>query len=97
LRFFHLHSTDGERTGATESVSVNNIFDIRLNTNPLSVILNSAHEEIERLEQAIVDQYMSQPKTQKERLENEHVVNKFLNKITEKSKQLYDLYEDKEG
>jgi hypothetical protein len=97
LRFFHLHSTDGERTGATESVGVNYIFVIRLNTNPLSVILNSAHEEIERLEQAIVDQYMSQPKTQKERLENEHVVNKFLNKITEKSKQLYDLYDDKEG
>ncbi|GAB5587772.1 Pre-mRNA-splicing factor sap61 [Umbelopsis nana] len=57
----------------------------------------AAHEEIERLEQAIVDQYMSQPKTQKERLENEHVVNRYLNKITEKSKQLYDLYEDKEG
>ncbi|KAI8575662.1 hypothetical protein K450DRAFT_260568 [Umbelopsis ramanniana AG] len=57
----------------------------------------SAHEEIERLEQAIVDQYMNQPKTQKERLENEHVVNKFLNKITEKSQQLYDLYEDKDG
>jgi hypothetical protein len=97
LRFFHLHSTHGERIGATESVGVNYIFVIRLNTNPLSVILNSAHEEIERLEQAIVDQYMSQPKTQKERLENEHVVNKFLNKITEKSKQLYDLYDDKEG
>lgn len=68
-----------------------------MSTNSLSVVLNSAHEEIERLEQAIVDQYMSQPKTQKERLENEHVVNKFLNKITEKSKQLYELYEDKEG
>lgn len=55
------------------------------------------HEEIERLEQAIVDQYMSQPKTQKERLENEHIVSKYLDRITEKSKQLYDLYDDKDG
>ncbi|CAM0138012.1 unnamed protein product [Umbelopsis sp. WA50703] len=57
----------------------------------------SVHEEIERLEQAIVDQYMSQPKTQKERLENEHIVSKFLDRITEKSKQLYNLYDDKDG
>jgi splicing factor 3A subunit 3 len=57
----------------------------------------SAHEDIERLEQAIVDQYMEDAKTHRERLYNEHVVDKFLSRIAEKSQSLYDLYEDKSG
>ncbi|KAI8885730.1 hypothetical protein K501DRAFT_245453 [Backusella circina FSU 941] len=57
----------------------------------------SAHEDNERLEQAIVDQYMDDAKTHRERLYNEHVVDKFLSRIAEKSQYLYDLYEDKSG
>ncbi|KAI9468682.1 hypothetical protein BDB00DRAFT_863467 [Zychaea mexicana] len=55
------------------------------------------HEEIERLEQAIVDQFMQDPKTHRERLRNEHVVDKFLTRIADKSENLYDMYEDKNG
>lgn len=58
---------------------------------------NSAHEDLERLEQAIVDQYMEDAKTHRERLFNEHVVDKFLTRIAEKSTYLLDLYEDKSG
>ncbi|KAI7889086.1 uncharacterized protein EV154DRAFT_290936 [Mucor mucedo] len=57
----------------------------------------SAHEDIERLEQAIVDQYMDDAKTHREKLYNEHVVDKFLTRIAEKSEYLYELYEDKDG
>ncbi|KAI8146779.1 hypothetical protein BJV82DRAFT_643323 [Fennellomyces sp. T-0311] len=55
------------------------------------------HEEIERLEQAIVDQFMEDPKTHRDRLRNEHVVDKFLTRIADKSNELYDMYEDKDG
>lgn len=57
----------------------------------------SSHEEIERLEQAIVDQYMHEPRTHRERLRNEHVVNKLLIRMADKSDSLYALYEDKDG
>ncbi|KAI7907060.1 uncharacterized protein BX663DRAFT_426963 [Cokeromyces recurvatus] len=57
----------------------------------------SAHEVIEQLEQAIVDQYMEDAKTHRERLFNEHAVNKFLTRISEKSAYLAELYEDKDG
>ncbi|KAI9361456.1 hypothetical protein BD770DRAFT_425804 [Pilaira anomala] len=57
----------------------------------------SAHEDIERLEQAIVDQYMEDAKTHREKLYNEHVVDKFLTRIAEKSEYLYELYQDKDG
>ncbi|CDS07257.1 hypothetical protein LRAMOSA01206 [Lichtheimia ramosa] len=56
-----------------------------------------SHEEIERLEQAIVDQYMHEPRTHRERLRNEHVVNKLLIRMADKSESLYALYEDKDG
>ncbi|KAG2220303.1 hypothetical protein INT45_009936 [Circinella minor] len=55
------------------------------------------HEEIERLEQAIVDQFMQDPKTHRDRLRNEHVVDKFLTRISDKSIDLNNLYEDKDG
>ena len=60
-------------------------------------LLYSAHEDIERLEQAIVDQYMEDPKTHLEKLYNEHIVDKFLTRIADKSEYLSQLYEDKDG
>ncbi|GAA5801610.1 hypothetical protein EDC94DRAFT_543742 [Helicostylum pulchrum] len=57
----------------------------------------SAHEDIERLEQAIVDQYMEDAKTHREKLYNEHVVDKFLTRIADKSEYLHELYQDKDG
>ncbi|CAG8556524.1 7632_t:CDS:10 [Ambispora leptoticha] len=56
-----------------------------------------AHEEIERLEQAIVDQFMKDPKSHKERLTREHRVSDFLDRISSRSKFLYELYEDSDG
>ncbi|KAI9316112.1 hypothetical protein BX666DRAFT_1955246 [Dichotomocladium elegans] len=56
-----------------------------------------AHEEIERLEQAIVDQYMEESRTHRERLRIEHIVDKFLERIAEKSKALDVMYEDHDG
>lgn len=57
----------------------------------------SAHEDIERLEQAIVDQYMEDAKTHREKLYNEHIVDKFLTRIADKSEYLSQLYDDKDG
>lgn len=59
--------------------------------------MKSAHEEIERLEQAIVDTYMEDAKTHRERLYNEHLVDKYLTRIAEKSQYLLELYQDKDG
>ncbi|KAG9292879.1 hypothetical protein G9A89_016241 [Geosiphon pyriformis] len=56
-----------------------------------------AHEEIERLEQAIVDQFMKDPKSHKERLTREHRVSDFLDRISSRSKFLFELYEDSDG
>ncbi|CAG8549036.1 25773_t:CDS:2 [Dentiscutata erythropus] len=56
-----------------------------------------AHEEIERLEQAIVDQFMTDPKSHKERLAREHRVSDFLDRISSRSKFLYELYLDSDG
>lgn len=57
----------------------------------------SAHEEIERLEQAIVDQHLKNPKTHKERLTHEHRVCEFLDRISSRSQFLFNLYEDTDG
>ncbi|CEP10293.1 hypothetical protein [Parasitella parasitica] len=57
----------------------------------------AVHEDLERLEQAIVDQYMDDAKTHREKLYNEHVVDKFLTRIADKSAYLSDLYQDKNG
>ena len=40
---------------------------------------------------------MQDPKTHRDRLRNEHVVDKFLTRISDKSNDLNDLYEDKDG
>ncbi|KAI8380539.1 hypothetical protein EDC96DRAFT_491321 [Choanephora cucurbitarum] len=60
-------------------------------------MMYSAHEAIERLEQAIVDQYMQDAKVHRERLQNEHVIDTFLTRISEKSAYLAELYQDKDG
>ncbi|PKC73150.1 hypothetical protein RhiirA1_530621 [Rhizophagus irregularis] len=60
-----------------------------------------AHEEIERLEQAIVDQFIKETKSvglqHKERLIREHRVSDFLDRISSRSKFLHELYEDTDG
>ncbi|KAG0318121.1 hypothetical protein BGZ99_005846 [Dissophora globulifera] len=55
------------------------------------------HEEIDRLEQAIVDQFMLNPKTHKERLLQEHTVDGYLDRISARSKDLQVLYRDEDG
>ncbi|KAG0003836.1 hypothetical protein BGZ80_005727, partial [Entomortierella chlamydospora] len=55
------------------------------------------HEEIDRLEQAIVDQFMLNPKTHKERLLQEHTVDGYLDRISARSKDLQVLYKDEDG
>ncbi|KAK4521980.1 uncharacterized protein ATC70_004519 [Mucor velutinosus] len=57
----------------------------------------AAHEDLERLEQAIVEQYMDDAKTHREKLYSEHVVDKFLTRIADKSAYLAELYQDKDG
>ncbi|KAF9574160.1 Splicing factor 3A subunit 3 [Mortierella alpina] len=55
------------------------------------------HEETDRLEQAIVDQFMLNPKTHKERLLQEHTVDGYLDRISARSKDLQGLYSDEDG
>ncbi|KAF9960892.1 Splicing factor 3A subunit 3 [Mortierella alpina] len=55
------------------------------------------HEETDRLEQAIVDQFMLNPKTHKERLLQEHTVDGYLDRISARSKDLQGLYHDEDG
>ncbi|KAG0212850.1 hypothetical protein BGX28_005506 [Mortierella sp. GBA30] len=55
------------------------------------------HEEIDRMEQAIVDQFMLNPKTHKERLLQEHTVDGYLDRISARSKDLQVLYQDEDG
>ncbi|KAF8952999.1 hypothetical protein BGZ52_002590 [Haplosporangium bisporale] len=55
------------------------------------------HEEVDRLEQAIVDQFMLNPKTHKERLLQEHTVAGYLDRISGRSKELELLYKDEDG
>ncbi|KAG0031254.1 hypothetical protein BGZ81_001543 [Podila clonocystis] len=54
------------------------------------------HEEVDRLEQAIVDQFMLNPKTHKERLLQEHTVAGYLDRISGRSKELEVLYRDED-
>lgn len=47
-----------------------------------------AHEELERLQQAIVDRQVANPKAPRERLRLEHQSAQFLNQFRETSKKL---------
>jgi splicing factor 3A subunit 3 len=55
------------------------------------------HEELERLEQAIVDEYLKEPKTPKERLVREHRVNEYLERIQQRARILQQWYTDRDG
>jgi splicing factor 3A subunit 3 len=57
----------------------------------------SFHEEIERLEQAIVDEYLSDPKTHKDRLLIDHRVNEYLERMLQRAQTLQKIYADKDG
>ncbi|KAG0345145.1 Splicing factor 3A subunit 3 [Podila humilis] len=54
------------------------------------------HEEVDRLEQAIVDQFMLNPKTHKERLLQEHTVASFLDRLSGRCRELEVLYKDED-
>jgi len=55
------------------------------------------HEEIERIENAIVDELLVKPKAHKEKIIQEHRVNNYLELIQERSKLLKNYYDDKDG
>ncbi|ORY95836.1 hypothetical protein BCR43DRAFT_459761 [Syncephalastrum racemosum] len=57
----------------------------------------AAHEDAERLEQAMVEYSMHDTKTHREKLLKEHVMDRFLNRIADKNQRLLDLYADHEG
>ncbi|KAI9209555.1 uncharacterized protein BJ171DRAFT_560888 [Polychytrium aggregatum] len=56
-----------------------------------------AHEEIERLEAAMVQELVEPGKTHKEKLQTEHRVLKLLERSQDKSAELLKLYEDEHG
>ncbi|TPX40422.1 hypothetical protein SeMB42_g06009 [Synchytrium endobioticum] len=53
-----------------------------------------AHEEIERLENVGVQELLNKPKTQKERVVQERRVSGYIDRIADKSKFLYHVYQD---
>ncbi|KAF2198810.1 splicing factor 3a [Delitschia confertaspora ATCC 74209] len=55
------------------------------------------HEDLERLEQAIADRMLDEPKNPRERLTRDHEVAQFLSLIEAQSQRLLELYEDREG
>jgi len=55
------------------------------------------HEEIERIENAIVDELLEKPKAHKDKIIQEHRINNYLNLIQERSKLLKEYYDDKDG
>ncbi|KAI8816344.1 uncharacterized protein EV422DRAFT_297289 [Fimicolochytrium jonesii] len=57
-----------------------------------------AHEEMERLEEAIVEEKVNnKAKAHKDVLLQDHRINHYLERIQARSQQLLDLYEDKDG
>ncbi|PYI16421.1 splicing factor 3a subunit 3 [Aspergillus japonicus CBS 114.51] len=55
------------------------------------------HEDLERLEQAIADRVAEEPRNLRDRLNRDHEVSHFLNRIEEQSKRLLDIYKDTDG
>lgn len=55
------------------------------------------HEEIDRLQKAIIQERLVTGKTQKERVYSEHCMKKMLERISELSGRLLELYDDKTG
>jgi len=55
------------------------------------------HEDLERLEQAISDRILEEPRNIRERLNRDHEIAGFLEKIQDQSKRLIDVYNDADG
>ncbi|KAK8245851.1 splicing factor 3a subunit 3 [Phyllosticta capitalensis] len=55
------------------------------------------HEDIERLEQAIAERTLEQPKNIRERLNRDHQIANFLNRIQHQSARLLQIYADDDG
>ncbi|KAF4633642.1 hypothetical protein G7Y89_g4474 [Cudoniella acicularis] len=55
------------------------------------------HEDLERLEQAISDRVAEDPRQVRERLNRDHQIAGFLDRIQDQSKRLLDIYKDAEG
>jgi splicing factor 3A subunit 3 len=57
----------------------------------------ATHEEIERLQRGLIEEMKRAPKTHKDNVIQSHKVNKTLDRITDASKRLERVYEDKDG
>ncbi|KAI5289873.1 hypothetical protein KEM54_003005 [Ascosphaera aggregata] len=55
------------------------------------------HEDLERLEQGISDRILDEPRTARERLNRDHQIASFLNRIHDQSQRLLDIYKDADG
>ncbi|KAJ1970747.1 Pre-mRNA-splicing factor sap61, partial [Dimargaris xerosporica] len=55
------------------------------------------HEEIERIEKAIVQQYMNETPTHKDQLVRDHIICQYLERIQAKSQELTQVYKDDDG
>jgi splicing factor 3A subunit 3 len=55
------------------------------------------HEDIERLESAVADRIMEDPKAKRDQLSRDHEMADFLTRIQEQSQRLMDIYRDTSG
>ncbi|KAH8805754.1 hypothetical protein F5884DRAFT_709484 [Xylogone sp. PMI_703] len=55
------------------------------------------HEDLERLEQGIADRIADEPRHIRERLNRDHQIASFLDRIQDQSKRLLDIYKDADG
>ncbi|PQE08028.1 hypothetical protein CJF30_00011182 [Rutstroemia sp. NJR-2017a BBW] len=55
------------------------------------------HEDLERLEQGIADRVAEEPRQGRERLNRDHQIASFLDRIQDQSKRLLDIYNDADG
>lgn len=55
------------------------------------------HEDLERLEQAISDRILEEPRNIRERLNRDHEIAGFLGLIQDQSRRLIDIYDDSDG
>ncbi|KAI9721641.1 MAG: hypothetical protein M1828_005008 [Chrysothrix sp. TS-e1954] len=55
------------------------------------------HEDLERLEQAISDRTLDEPRNIRDRLNRDHQIGNFLTRLQEQSRRLEDVYTDSDG
>lgn len=55
------------------------------------------HEDLERLEDAIADRLLDDPRQIRERLARDHEISQFLERIEDQSRRLLDIYKDADG